>query len=136
MDDIEDIIAHYGVKGMKWGKRKGDRPRTVTVTAAPGKRAKASGGYNRVASADAKAAAKLKQKAKASTTDALSNKELKALTERMNLEQRFSELNAKNASAGKKFVAQLLSQGGKQEASKFVNSQFAEVGKMLTKAAA
>lgn len=24
-DDVEDFLAHYGVKGMKWGQRKADR---------------------------------------------------------------------------------------------------------------
>ena len=29
----EEFLAHYGVKGMQWGKRKGEEPKTKRVTA-------------------------------------------------------------------------------------------------------
>lgn len=31
MDEVDDFLAHYGVKGMKWGVRKADRPEGVSA---------------------------------------------------------------------------------------------------------
>ena len=107
-------LAHYGVKGMKWGRRKADGNSAVDVstTAKPGQRVTAKGGTGQPASADAIRAATARQKAKASTTDALSNKELKDLVERWNLEQRYRDLATKDAMArrttGQKFVDKLI----------------------------
>lgn len=116
-EEFVDGLMHYGVKGMKWGVTKKDRSREVTVSQEPGKRVKTTGGYGKAASADAKAAAKTKQVAKASSVDALTNKQLKQLNERMNLEQNFSKLAANDAqlrkSAGRKKVEELLGIQGK-----------------------
>lgn len=100
-------LKHYGVKGMKWGKRKHET-RDVTVSERPGRKVKAKGGTGQSASDDAKRIATVKQKAKASTTDALSNKELQDLVTRMNLEQQYARLNPKKQSKGKAFVQKLF----------------------------
>lgn len=76
------FLAHYGVKGMKWGVRK-DRRGGVTTT---GRRRK--GSSDTPQSNDSKQAQKLKSKG----ARALSNKELKALNERLNLEQNYSRM--------------------------------------------
>lgn len=91
-DDAEDVLQHFGVKGMRWGRRKSVVPTEVTVSAEPGRRAKATGGTGQRASEDAQRTAVYKQKAKASTTDSLSTKELQELVNRMNLEQQYSRL--------------------------------------------
>lgn len=111
---VEDVLQHYGVKGMKWGVRKKEVVKTaVTVNETPGKRVTATGGTGQRASADARAAAKSRQKARASTVDALSNKELKALNERMNLEQNYRQLVSKDAesrkSKGRRMAEQIFS---------------------------
>ena len=104
--EFEEVLAHYGVKGMKWGVRKdrGDRDATfrkrakeknpvdVSVSQQPGKYVKGKGGQNQPASEDAITAATYRQQAKASTTDSLSNKELQTLVTRMNLEQQYNNL--------------------------------------------
>lgn len=63
--EYEDYLAHYGIKGMKWGVRR--------------KRSEASD--------DSKNASSAKKKAKKSGSESLSNKELKTIQERRNLEK-------------------------------------------------
>lgn len=137
-DEFIDELMHFGVKGMKWGVTKKDRSREVTVSQEPGKRVKATGGYGKAASGDAKAAAKTRQVARASSVDALSNKQLKALNERMNLEQNYRQLASKDAesrkSAGQKFVSSLLGQGGKiagQQANQLAQQKAAQLVKEM-----
>lgn len=122
--DLDEVLAHYGVKGMRWGVTTKDRaaqrtPNPVTVSQKkPGTYAKAKGGENHPLHPDAAVALEARQKAKSSKTDALSNKELRAAVERMQLEQRYNELEFKNdrRSRGARFVAGLFGKsryGGK-----------------------
>jgi hypothetical protein len=118
MDKVETFLAHYGVKGMRWGYRRSDAalaraaakraPTPVTTTQKPGKRVKATGGANQKATDDAIAAAMARQKAKASSTDALSNRELQAVVQRMNLEQQYARLSSTPQTAGQKFVKRMF----------------------------
>lgn len=71
---IDDILAHYGVKGMKWGVRRKNIPKQGP-------------------SDDAKDAHRSFVKAKVSGVEALSNKELKAVNERLNLEMNYQRLS-------------------------------------------
>lgn len=72
-DFFEDYIAHYGVKGMKWGRRKADRE-------GPSADAIQVGGINARVSAQ-------------KSTSMLSNKELRDAIERMRLEQQYSQIS-------------------------------------------
>lgn len=113
--DRKKALIHYGKKGMKWGVRN-DKPATaVTIKTRPGKLVKAKGGKRQAASEDAVTAVKLHQTAKKSTTDALSNKELQALVQRMQLEQQFSQLSASSPRmpVGQKIARDFLSNGGR-----------------------
>jgi hypothetical protein len=112
---VENILEHVGVKGMKWGVRKDRKSsknqRDVTVVTKPGKGVvKTTGGKGHTPSEDALRKATVKQKAKGSSTDALSNEELKRVVERMNLEQQYKKLSSqqKTQSAGAKFVKGLI----------------------------
>ena len=110
---FDEALAHYGVKGMKWGVRKRDKapqgPADIEVKAKPGKAIKTKGGERHGASEDAIAKAVLKQKAKASTIDSLSNEELQALTKRLQLEANYTKLiNGEESRKGKSFVDKLL----------------------------
>lgn len=93
-DQVENMLSHYGIKGMRWGRRKseGNSAVEVSTTATPGKKVTAKGGQNQPAADDAVRAASLKQKAKASSTDSLNTKELQELVNRLNLEQQYSRL--------------------------------------------
>lgn len=101
-------LEHFGVLGMKWGRSKGAQ--AVAVKATPGRRVSTKGGKRQEASEDAISTAVSKQKARKSTTDSLSTKELKSLVERMNLEQQYSKLSGQSAkvAAGKQIVGLLL----------------------------
>lgn len=88
------MLAHFGVKGMKWGVR-----RTTSMD---------------VSSDDARAAEAARIKAGKSGTKALSNKELRALVDRMNLEQQFDRLKLSQPSRFRKgttFVRGLITAG-------------------------
>jgi len=104
-DAVENVLAHYGKKGMKWGVR--------NTSSAPVAK-----------SSDAKKAEKAQIKAKTKGTKALTNNELKLLNERIRLEQQFSQMNPKTISKGKKFISkygnQVLSMAVGAAASKYV----------------
>jgi hypothetical protein len=103
---VKNVLAHHGVKGQKWGVR---RKRTSSVTVADkGKKIKTSGGHGRPAHADAVSARTSGQIAKKSGHKALSNAELRAFNERLNLEQQAKRLSFQDQSAGKRFVMTLI----------------------------
>ena len=117
---VGEFLEHYGVKGMKWGVRKSDPvPAGETRVTQKGKRLKGEGGKGLPAHPDAKRAAESKQKAKGSGLQALSNKELKDLQTRMNLEQNVRELSVKeknaNSNPAAKFIKRTLLNSGKNE---------------------
>lgn len=78
-----DFLAHHGVKGMKWGVRK-KAPRKM--------------------SSDFKKTAKLRSR----HPSELSNKQLKTINERTNLEQNYKRMNPTKIAAGIAAVSGLL----------------------------
>lgn len=90
---VDDILAHHGVKGQKWGVR----------------RKRGSGPV----SEDHVTVAGHKVTIKSHGTKALSNKELQQIATRLNLETQVSTLRSKqsNGAKGKKIVAELLAAG-------------------------
>lgn len=84
----EEFIAHYGVPGMKWGKRK-----SRSAVSSTGKRAK-----TRNLSNDAERARRIKQKPMSQR----SNKELRTLNERQQLQKTSAQLNPGKLATGKK----------------------------------
>jgi phage gp16-like protein len=110
--EVEELLSHYGVKGMQWGKSKDRSSTEATVESTLSRRGKAKvkakGGERHPASADALKVAGSKQKLKKSGTDALSNKELQELSTRMNLEVQVNRLNKETKSSGQKFVSKLI----------------------------
>lgn len=102
MDTVDDILEHYGVKGMKWGHRKAETDRPP-------------------AHSDAIKAKEYKSRAKRGSVDALSTAELQELVQRQNLERQFSSLNPSATKKGTKIVADILLNAGKQQAARAVN---------------
>ena len=126
---VEGVLEHYGVKGMKWGVRRSPvelarayntrRKATtkVSVTKGKGKQGvRTSGGRNQKTVADAHRAAVIKQKARANTTDVLTNKELKAAIERMDLERRYNQLDPAQESLGRQLTKVILNNLGQKQA--------------------
>lgn len=136
MDEtVEDFLAHYGVKGMRWGVRKKRRisppgeegsptskrrspGEEVKVEVRPGKKLKVSGGKGQLPSEDAIRTAALVQKAKKSGVQSLSNAELKALTDRMSSEQNFAKNYKKYKEANTPVLKRFIQTQGKDWAQK------------------
>ena len=131
---VDDILLHFGVKGMKWGVRR-DRASKVTVID-KGKRIKTSGGYKRPAHPDAVGPRISGQVGRKSGYKALSDDELKAFTQRLNLEQQARRLSYNDSSPPKKFVLKLLGQTGQQQAQETANAVASkQVKKLLVRSA-
>jgi hypothetical protein len=118
MTDLDDVLQHYGVKGMKWGVHKksssgSSGPEPVSVRAEAGKKIKTSGGKGHGPAGEAIDTAVARQKAKKSKVQSLSNKELQDAVRRMQLEQQFSQLSSQGSTiaGGKKLVKELLGLG-------------------------
>lgn len=112
---VDDILKHYGAKGMRWGVRKNSAgPQAVTVKDKR-KKLKTSGGHGQPAHDDAVKAHTVGQIGKKSGTKSLSNAQLKTYNERLNLEQNFKRLQYQDSSRGKKFVKTALNKKGGPE---------------------
>lgn len=122
------FLEHYGVKGMKWGVR----------------RAASQLGAARPKSDDALVANAAKRKARVKGLDSLSNKELKDLSTRLNLETQVSSLSKKRntLARGSATVASVIAAGAtvnsaiafsKTPAGKLIAKQIAQStgGKLL-----
>jgi hypothetical protein len=123
---VDDFLEHYGVKGMKWGVRKSEVPTGETKVTQKGKKLKGEGGKGLSPHPDATKAAISKQKAKGSGLQSLSNKELKDLQTRLNLEKNVRELSVADKQAqtnpAARFIKRTLFNSGKQEAQKAANN--------------
>lgn len=88
MNKTDEFLEHYGVPGMKWGRRKSSGnsavPRPVSEDYATAKAAK-----------DKKAATGL---------NSLSNKEIQAVITRTNLERQYKSLNPNVVKRGETYV--------------------------------
>lgn len=94
MSYVEDFLTHHGVKGMKWGVRKGAKEGP---------------------SADAQKALDLRARAKRSKPRALTNAELQTAINRMNLEQQFKRLAVNEQHPVKRWISSTLLEVGKRE---------------------
>lgn len=91
---VSDFLAHYGVKGMKWGVRR----------AAKGPSA-----------AEAEKKATVKTAVRKQGIRTVSNKDLQDAINRMNLEQQFKRLSVNERPAVTRFISSTLMNIGKQQ---------------------
>lgn len=106
---VGDFLSHYGVKGMRWGVRRGKSAKEGP-------------------SAESKKATEIRSRAKRSKPKALTNAELRSAIERMNLEQQFKRLSTNERPVVTRFIASTLQEIGKREVQ-------AAVAKKVAKAA-
>lgn len=106
METLDEVLSHYGVKGMRWGVRRTERQ------LARARKSRKTGGET---SKDAEEALRTFTKAKTKGTQSLSNEELKTLNARLNLERNFESLTKSEMNPGAKFAQQMLLEVGKQE---------------------
>lgn len=124
-EKTEEFLAHYGVKGMKWGVRR--TPGGPAQTGVFVKKGKIRGvelstrrQTDDTPSDDAAKAAINKTVVRTHSTDKLSNQELQSLVTRMNLEQQFDRLRPRKPSEHvTKFLRDQLISIGKDEAGKY-----------------
>lgn len=126
----DQMLAHYGVKGMKWGVRKSDSPRAKLGLQ----------GHSSPKPSEDKATANASAaKIRRGNTDALSNRELQQLVNRMNLEQQYSRLSSQSGvvKRGQQGAKDILSVGKTaNEAAQFAQSPLGKaIGKGLRRAA-
>jgi hypothetical protein len=95
MSGVDEFLAHFGVKGMKWGTRR------ASTKEAP--------------STEAARSTALRARAKKSKVKALTNAELQEAINRMNLEQQFKRLSTNEKPAVTRFIASTLQEIGKRE---------------------
>jgi len=114
MDDVDTFLEHFGVRGMKWGVRK----------KASGDGSVESPSKGKPKSEDAKIAGKNLQRSKKQGVGSLSNQDLKALNERMNLESQYKQLNAKKKNQARKIAEDILIDVAKQSAKELVKAKF------------
>jgi hypothetical protein len=107
-----DILEHYGVMGMHWGQHKA----RITQVVAKLRKPKTTGPDN---------PDHFNGKP---TVNTLSNTELKARINRLNLEKQYKQLTTKEVSKGEKYIKDQLAAGMKDPIKNFI-SQYA--GKAL-----
>ncbi len=110
-DATTDFLKHYGIPGMKWGKRK-TRPTYEKSVRTFGGDSAHRNLPSSPKSIDAMKSRNYQQRVRNAGTDALSTKELKALVERQNLESQYSRLNPAPVSAGAAIMSKLMPVAG------------------------
>jgi hypothetical protein len=110
---VEEVLAHFGVKGMRWGvRRKATVGPQEVIVSDKRKKIKTSGGEGHPAHSSAVLARTLGQKGKKSGLKSLSDEELRVYANRLQLEQNVKRLNFNEKNAGQKFVLKMLGKQG------------------------
>jgi len=100
LPDNWDSLAHYGIKGMKWGVRRYQNSDGSYTSAGKKRRKQYSSDYE-----DTRSLRKKSYKE-------LSNQELKQLNKRMNLESEYRRLNPQGIDRGKQIARDIIGTAG------------------------
>jgi hypothetical protein len=121
-ESLDDILEHYGIKGMRWGVRRTE----AQLARARGekKSGKLTKTPKNMQSKDAATVKKAKAKiTKEGDTSALSNDELRAVVQRMNLEAQYKNMGKSQQKNGKSAIKEMKqTQHKMNEVMKFINS--------------
>jgi hypothetical protein len=131
---VENILAHFGVRGMRWGVRRkatvGPQEVFVSRSRVPGsKRLKAKGGGGHPSTKEGLSAREIGQIGKKSGLHALSDQQLNQYARRIQLEQNVARLQYNEKTRGAKFVDGLLGRQGSQLANAAAREGGAKTGK-------
>lgn len=120
MQQEENSLQHYGVKGMRWGVRKrrdspsssstsseSKGPEEVTLRTTP-KRIRTSGGKNHPATDAHVKTLVTKQVARASGVKSVSSEDLRSAIARMELENRFTKVRREHDMAGQSSLEKMV----------------------------
>ncbi len=107
-DLVDEVLAHYGVLGMKWGKRRSRQE------------------IEEARSPESRQLSSTITKAKETKVSSLTNREIQEAITRMSLERQFQQ-NVELASPGRRFVIDLLKDAAVQEVA--ITNMTAQVGK-------
>lgn len=105
-----ESLYHFGVLGMKWGKR--------------------NKGAKKISTSQEH---KTKETLKKKKLSEMTNAELKTLNERLQLERSYKDLTKSQRSAGQKFVMELLGSAVKQAAMSYVQKHSGDLLKKFMK---
>jgi hypothetical protein len=111
-----NVLAHYGILGMHWGRKK-----STTSTSTP------TTNHNTSADHDKKMELKNKK------LHEMSNDELRTYTQRMALERQYKELSKVQVSAGKKFVTDLIANQAKSAVNQYASAYTKKIVEDLLK---
>lgn len=120
--DTDRSLTHYGVRGMRWGKRK-----SASTSSAPSKSKAKAPEHD-----DSKRTTDLLAKAKGTKGRALSNKELEEVLNRLNLEKRLSDLAPVRDTSAKKMLNRLVGntqKGAEATGQQMLNAKIADIVK-------
>jgi hypothetical protein len=119
---MNDKLQHFGILGMRWGKRLRNNPIS-----------RANRKYNKKIEKESHPDALEKVKLKKKKLHAMSNEEITKLNKRLQLEKQYKELNKAHVSSGKKIVGGLLLSAAKQSAASYIASGLSTGIKILAK---
>lgn len=105
----EEFLAHFGVKGMRWGVRR-SAAQLAGMSRGDAKKA-AKAGAGKEYSEDSKQALTALTKAKTHGLSSLSNQELQVLNSRLNLEKNYNKLNPPEKTRGQKILDAAIKTG-------------------------